>query len=717
MRRHIRSMSYKPLVTVASVCAGACLAGSALAAEDAIITEVVVTAQKREQNLQDVSIAVSALSGEDMTKAGMTMIEDIHERVPNLNISTAKGESKLRLFIRGVGQNDALAIADPGVGMYVDGVYYTRVTNLSFALNDIERVEVLRGPQGTLFGKNTIGGAINVITRDPQSVPELELGVGVGSWDRQALNMKVNGPLIEDRVLGRLSAQFDRHDGWATNRYDGRKLMRSQEIAVSGGLKFLVTDEQDFTIKLAYSDTKSDGTILKAYTDILAGDDPLDFNRNLHGSAHHTSFSATATYVAELSDSLTLKSITHYRDYEYHEEAVDYDGSPLGLLDQYDQRAPFEQWGEELQLLGSSFDGKLEWVVGAYWQHDEGFSTEYDCIVRLAPGPCSRDTYAVVYDAFQVNQETDSYALFAQGTYALTDALGLTLGVRWSLDDKQGYHTLSTTSPSPEYFRYEGDWSEVTYKATLDYRINDNWMTYATVASGYKAGQLPGRAMSEEEVRAFMLDPEQVLSYEVGFKADLFERRVRLNAAAFHVDYTDLQIQTFATNPDGTLDFSQANAPESRIRGIEAELTAQLGPSLQIGASLGYLDAEYTSYRVGDEDRSHLELEHAPEYQYSVYGEYSYFMPGGARLIGRATYTHIDDQFYAQSNTPGVFQEGYGLASAKLSYLSANDKMEISVSGRNLTDEIYSSFAIDLFGGARAYGPKRHFLVDATYRF
>jgi len=638
-----------------------------------LMDEMTVTARKREESLQDAPLAVSAYSGEQLEFRGVTNIGQIDQFTPNLVLNKSPTNSNVlnaAAYIRGIGQNDFVPVIDPGVGIYVDGVYLGRSVGGILDIVDIERVEVLRGPQGTLFGRNTIGGAVDIKTKKPDEDFGAKMSVRTGTDQMLQLRGTVNLP-VTDTFYTRFSAALFKQDGYVKTtggqdlgndnsivlRAAGRWLPTSNlEINLSAdyskdnenGNPFVVTGIQPLNLDLATnpngapSMTVAQNTIvaqLEAPGGIQPGgeffdpitpgfpfktnacfepqnlNNPSCYNqRFIDDGSKNKNFGSSPTSQKlevwgtnlnvdwQLGENLTLKSITAFRTFDGDFQG-DEDGGPQlvsYLIDQYDH----DQFSQELQLLGTSFADKLEWIVGAYYYNEKGKNINP---VR----------FSQVWIQSGGEYEATSWALFAQGTWSFTDALDLTLGLRYTDDTRkyrpdQFFEALpigplpitcgpQLTEPCDvgdrilPFERVSRSYDEALPYVNLAYQFNDGLMGYATFSQGYKSGCYTQRIFPpEENLPSF--NPEFVDAYELGLKFDGWDGRLRTNFAAFFNDYTDLQLSV--ATPDRVGPFV-TNAGDAEIWGFEFEgwLTPAEGWFLM--TSVGYTNPEYTKLDAG----------------------------------------------------------------------------------------------------------------------
>jgi iron complex outermembrane receptor protein len=737
------------------------------------LEEVTVTARRFEESLQEAPVAVSAFGEEALEARSITNLEDIGRYVPNMQFAQngIAGGSSGQPFIRGVGQFDFMITTDPGVAIYLDGVYLARSLGNLLDLVDVERIEVLRGPQGTLYGKNTIGGAINVVSRRSGNETELFGEVRVGEYDRFDARAGVSLPLIADRLAVRLAASTKTADGYGERLLTGEDMGDDDSTAYQAVVDWQPTDSLDVT--LAFDRTDVDQTFAVTHTEEInpaaplqglynalvapydsryITDDPYLSNATGLNSNEQDIWGASLTLSWQLGD-VTLKSISGYRDQE-QQFGTDPDGSPETIVDELDSTDQ-NQFSEELQLSGTSFGDKLRWVTGLYYFEEDadglmdvtllpGLFAALEGLpgplIPLAPGvtcppppgvplPCvggAGNPLNTIFDLTRIitlEQQTESFAAYGQASYQWTDALSVTLGVRYTKEDKD--FSTSLYLPTSQIFLIpptdrSDSWSDVSPRLGVEYRVSDDVLLYASASKGFKSGGFNGRGSNANEVNAY--EPEELWSYEVGLKSEWWERRLRLNAAAFFNDYEDLQFTTQTVAPDGTQVVLVGNAAKAEISGVELELAAAPIDALNIGITVGYLDSKYTE--IDDSVQTitlDSELIGAPEWTASAAADFTVPLAEWAEVVLRSDYTYRSKLYFDAANTESVAQDGYGLWNAAIALQSPTQRWTLTAGVLNLDDEEYRVTGVgvlDSLGFASAiYGRPREWYVQASVRF
>jgi iron complex outermembrane receptor protein len=765
-----------PFIAVLALLSGPAAAQSAGAG----LEEITVTARKMEESLQETPVSVTALTGDDLAARGIASLDEIAHHAPNVEFfsSGISGRSSGQAYIRGIGQFDYLLTTDPGVGIYLDGVYLARSLGNLLELVDIERVEILRGPQGTLYGKNTVGGAINVITRKPTDELEGAVEVKTGSYDRLNARGSVSGPLAPG-LRGRLALSTRNADGFGRRPLAGDRAGEEESNAAQAVLLWEPADS--FEMVLAADYTRANETFSHHHTEALNPAAPLVGLYNalagplapLHGLAlppYDARWLTTDAFVDNSTDGnfndqeiwgvsatmtwevggVTVKSITGYREMDVV-FGTDPDGSPARIVDETDFNTQ-EQVSQELQLSGSSFDGRLDWVVGAYYLSEDAsadmtvraYEGLFQALERLPaaliplgpgvvcpaplPAPCAGGPGNPVNIGLDVgrfttlDQDTESFSIYGQGSFAITDRLSLTYGLRYTDEEKDfAYSLTQLQSGNPQVPLSEvGDsWSDVSHRAGLDYHWTADFMTYFSAARGFKSGGFNGRGRTANEIQSY--DPETVWSYEAGWKSEWFDRRLRLNGAVFYNDYSDMQFTLSTSDPSGAQVIIVGNAAAADITGFELEALASPVEQLELSASVGYLDAEYSKVDPGTGITEDHKLIATPEWTATVGAEYTIPLGAPGLLRLRADYSYRSKTWFDVVNTAAVAQEGYGLLNLRATLESTDGHWTLSGGVTNVTDEAYKAMGVgvlDSLGFASAvYGRPREWFLQAGYRY
>lgn len=708
------------------------------------LEEIVVTARRQEESMQEVPVAVSVLSGKDLLEAGGMKIDAVSKVAPNVHFEAAgntDGVKSPQIYIRGVGQADFIGVEDPSVGLYVDGVYLGRNIGNVMDLVDIDRVEVLRGPQGTLFGANTVGGAINIVSATPGDELAGQVKVALGDDDFLEIGGTVNVP-ISDRVRARVSAFKRERDGYVDAlQYDDLQLGSDDMWGVRARLVADISDSFSLDYAVDYSKaTETPGAMssvggLGVFNGQLVPYAPppantFAFVHNLppnsgnpacmtpegqatipacYGPVHSTGtpYATNQVYfdfegnriepeqdLMVWGNSLTmswdlgsaqLKSITSYREFDIS-AWNDLDGSPHVVFhNSYDEYSQ-DQVSQEFQLSGEAMGGRLRYVAGLYY-FDENVA-EFTTL-QLSVGDKNNGNFVVLTNRDISN---DSTAVFGQLNYDITEALTLTVGARWTDSGKDltitQFRAAGTTNGSGSQTT-----TEVTPLISLTWDLSDDVMFYGSYSEGYKNGGFGARFPAGLPDPIPSYDPEFVTNYELGMKADFFGGRMRLNAAAFMMDYEDMQVT--ATDPVTAANVSKANLGEATITGFEAEMTALLGDYFTLGVNLGLLDDEIdrlgtnnTLVSSGIVITPSNDLPFTPDYTLALMGKYERPLANGGNLSLRADYVVKDDFYSRIENIVETLQE-YENLNLNVSYSTPSGSWIASLAVINATDEEY----------------------------
>jgi iron complex outermembrane receptor protein len=691
--------------------------------------DILVTARRRTESLQDVPIAVTAYSGEALERQGAIDITDISDTTPNVTLETSRGtNTTLTAFIRGVGQQDPVAGFEAGVGLYLDDVYLNRPQAAVLDIYDVERIEVLRGPQGTLYGRNTIGGAIKYVTRRLNEEPNLRVRANLGTYKQADLIVSASTPLGDQVRIGGSAARLSR-DGFGENLNNGLDNYNRDIWAARGTVE--IEPEDGFFVRLSgdYSKDKSDprnghrlipglvsgAPVLDSVYDTRAGLNSPRQDVEAYGGALHIEVKA--------SEQITLKNILAAR-HDVSHAPIDFDS--LAARD-VDVPAIYrnKQFSEEFQLLYEN--DWLNGVMGFYYLKANA-NNVFDVVLAttspvVLPG-LTASTYGDV--------DTDTWAAFADFTWDLSDQLAISAGGRYTVDKRHGVVIRANylNGPSPALggagvqlgaltsnFDGRETFKEFTPRASIAFKPNDDNTLYASWSRGFKGGGFDPRGLSTaapdlngngvrepaEIFDYFLFDPEQVTSYEVGYKASLLDRRLRLALAGFYADYKDVQVPGSAgavINGVPTFVGVTTNAGKASFKGVEAEVFATLmrdlvsGSRLNFTGTLGYLDAQYDEFitnvpGTGPVDVADFRrIQNTPKWTMSGTLDFSTPMHGG-ELTAAATASYRSKTFQFETPSPFLDQPGYALFDASLVWSSEDDRWTVGIHGKNLTNKKY----------------------------
>ena len=740
----------------AAACAASMFAVPAVLAQDVPsartggLEEITVTARRREESLQDVPIALSAFSADRILNAGAPDITWLQQSTPNLTLQVARGSnSTLIAFIRGIGQQDPLWGFEPGVGLYVDDVYVARPQGAVLDIYDIERLEVLRGPQGTLYGRNTIGGAIKYVTKSLGNEAYLDTKLTLGTYAQHDFLASGVLPLGDTLSIGG-SAAIYRRDGYGENQFTGTQNHYAKSVdAFRMSAEWNPTDTLSFRLAGDYVEDNSDakhghreapGLGLTAGEVVLP--DVFDTRGGIGDDNRVRNQGLSLTAAWELTDAITLKSITAYREGQTN-TLIDFDTSPAPALDvpgYYED----DQLTQELQFL---YEGeRLRGVAGLYYL-DAHAAGKFDTIVGLL-------NLTIATSGFV---DTTSYAAYADFSYDFTDKLSASLGGRYTSDEKEGgvYRQNFTGLYSPLFgnnaavpglvrsdYTNDRTFDQFTPRASVSYEFTETFTTYASYSEGFKSGGFDMRGdvvLTPDTVNGY--DPETVQSYEVGAKGTLFDDRLSYNFAAFYADYSDQQITRQQPTVTGSIASFVDNAGASTIQGVELEGTVQFTDRLSLNYGVGWTDAEFDKYEtfqvitnpapppatltVPVDLSDTAVFQNTPEWNGNLALNYAQPLQNGwGSLLATLSGSYRDSYYMFEFPNPLIDQnDAYTLVDASIAWTSANDKLRFQLLGRNLTDEEYKIggyyFPGATFGNIvnSFYGPPRTVSLSASYRF
>lgn len=700
---------------------------------------VKVTAQRREQSVQDISNAVSAVSGDDLAETNIDYVGKALVFVPNAHAKNPDGDDRPRWYIRGVGTGDVSASTVFPVGIYTDDVYLNAPLAGADPLFDLERIEVLRGPQGTLYGKNTTGGAVNIISKKPTFEKDGYASFGLGSKNEKIIQGAVGGTLVEDRIAARVSVYSKERDGFTPNTNLGKDNDAIDRKAVR--LQFLAKLTPDLEALWNVHSSKSTGnssgllpvgSFFGAYTRANPQNRYIESNVDNSSKVQHDGTSLTLNY--KLGD-YRLTSITAY-DETTQRSIVDGDLTPVELFGRDYSNNKWKQYSQELRLTSPTADS-LRWILGAHAFHEKLAS-------QSATANFTVDPDAPEYTSVDYQQKNTSYAIFGNVAYDFNEDFTLTTGLRYTRESKSvdlNLANLNGTGFSGDWWNAnsllnpslytDGDlttngstrrkktWSAFTWDLTPEYRFNDNLRVYGRYAKGFRSGAFnTGLSGSLEQLST--VNPEELQSYELGLKSEWLNRRVTANANVFKYDYDNIQASATTTSAGGGVISYLANNASGKAKGVELEIKAQPTDNLLVQFSAAWLDTEFTSnlWKGNSFVRS-------PKNVYALGANYRLPLPISGKLtIGGDVRYQSREYFisaYQQPQWSNLYQNGYTLGNARLTYTSADGKYSITGYVNNITDKQYQVHGISLNRGAApywvAYGDPRTAGVNLTIRF
>ncbi|WP_426185970.1 TonB-dependent receptor [Rhizorhabdus sp. FW153] len=661
-------------------------------ANDGGIAEIIVTAQRRGESQQDVPIAIAAFSDDSLAKAGIRNSEDLGMVSPSLVFSNAyNGASP---FMRGIGTKNTQPTSEPLVALYVDGFYYPSFESGLFNFSNIERIEILRGPQGTLFGRNVTAGLMQVITRDPSHDPMLNIQLGYGNYDAKTASL-YGSVGVSEQLAGDVSVYYEKHDGWGRNLTTGEQAHFRDSIAARSKWLF-ETDTLRVTIAGDYSYQNSDigaSSYQRAGTVTANGSlptaSPYDTRRNLSAAVHYSRSWGLGMKVEHEMGWANLTSLTRYgKQHSYF--TVDTDMLAIDGVGSPRINSRTNSFTQEIQLAsaqGSSFT----WVVGGFLQ-DGGGGPKPIIVGSNAGIAAGTPLFTGQFEAF-----TTSVALYAQATVPIADELNLTGGVRYSWD-KQRLEASRDSAVAALNFPFtvkNKSWSQPTWRLAIDYQANDDLLLFASYNRGYRNGRFDLLSPTANPV-----EPETVDSFEIGFKSDLLDRHLRFNLNAFHTDYNNKQESAiFGGSPTPQL----VNVAKARFIGVEGDITAIPVDNLTLTGGFTWMPtSKYVSYpgarpqlplAAGGNsgtttvDLSGMRTENSPKFVFTLGADYRIPTSIGEFNLN-ANYRHSSafNLYFAGR----VVQEPYGVLNARIGWTSTDERWGLSFWGKNITDTLYN---------------------------
>jgi len=805
------------------------------------LEEVVVTAQKVAASTQDTPIAITGMTADSLEKFGFQNANDISAQVPNMQVSGPYGDVQPIFAIRGVSMSDYSSNQASPIGVYTDEMYMGATYTHGMNFFDVERLEVLRGPQGTLYGKNTTGGAVNIITNTAKVGDELAFNVkaGMGNYGATTFEAGIEDTIIDDVLAVRIGYSASRNDGYVENTMGGGNLSQLDFQGVRLTSEWLPTDATTVTFKYTNSgnDSRANASRNEPRGDLSNNPalvasleasgvgvnqqpnngfiDNTGYSRPAHNLGRHevqddytgaliVDNEAALIKIEHVTENYTFTSTTSYSEADYSQKQ-NTDGGPDGLL-HIRWAVETDAFSQDFRIAGM-FDNGFSFIAGLYYATEfqdmhniyEIYETPPDTRVAATfPGATGFYPYLLDFGGIDQKMITDktSYALYSQFRFELTEKMGIDLGIRYTIDEidleylnvsrftydgepvgtwvpgnetgvdepfiaaniggtgplepevlvndlvngnitledllltaQTGYtHGEYTTDSAPQYTAEEKEW---TGKLGLDYKVNDDFMLYASYSKGYRSGNFNGGVYYE--VRDFeeaYAEPEFIDSYEIGFKSDLLDGSARLNAAMFFYDYTNQQF----INVVGVSNFLE-NAGGSEILGFEAEFTWAMTERLIMNLGIGLLETEYTELELSDTrtlndpddtvDLSGNELISAPKMSGNISLDYDVLNLDSGYLTANLNANYQSKQWYSAYNEKGSYenikQDAYAVVNGRVSWRAADESYSVSVWGKNLADKEYDGYAINLQAGFGfdyfQQAPPRTYGVEVTYKW
>ncbi|BFM15649.1 TonB-dependent receptor [Maricurvus nonylphenolicus] len=748
----------------------ALMSQTSVASDGIMLEEIIVTAQKRVESLQDVPISVAAVGGEKLAEAGINKVADLTAYVPNIHMTETGLSTQLR--VRGIGSGNNAGF-EQSVGQYIDGIYYGRAQLIRAPFLDLERVEILRGPQGILFGKNSIAGALNMTTAKPTEEFEGEIRASYEpEYGVRELTGVISGALTDD-LRARLAYRTYKEDGYIENTFTDKDEPNRDEEAVrltlawdvNDDLELMLKAERDtFDVKGRQIEIIQDSAAFKVgafgdftgtgfnYSDIMENilgqpgfDSDLDYKRqaNTEDSSDNEIYNYTLTANYTWGEN-TLTLVSGWTGYEYDDICdCDYISTNFFYVPSFEE---YDQFSQEVRLVSPGGE-TVDWIVGAFYQSsDLKTGTEL-----LWPGDSASGTFANQSNLRRNAQETDTWAVFAQATWNITDVTRLTVGARYTEEDKEGTRTATIVASDnkteitdatiltnwrvrlgTENHDLEGNRSESAFTPTINIQhdLNPDTMIYASASTGFKAGGFDSRANTDA---SFEFEEEKATTYEIGIKTTFADGAAELNAAYFYTEYDDLQVSQF----DGAVGFTVGNAKETVVQGIELDGRWALAEGLVMRYAFAYLDHEYKDYDNGNCYNNQSDPDgdglcdytgksggYAPKKTGNLGFDYNLMLTDSLELRSSIDAQYVDNHNVHTNLDPQYDIDAYTTVDARIEIES--EQWSLALLGKNLTDEEIITFAGNAplsgrnFGTDTFYGfvkRPRTVAVEAAYRF
>lgn len=715
-------------------------------AEDGKLERIEVTARRTSESLQEVPVAVTAFGEGELERDGIEDITELQYKMPNTTFQVSRGtNSTLTAYIRGVGQQDPLWGFEPGVGIYIDDVYVARPQGAVLEVLDVQRVEVLRGPQGTLYGKNTIGGAMKYVTRELTGYDEFEIKGTVGSYNQADLKVAGQTALADNFFVGGAFATLNR-DGFGEFVNTGDENYNKELMTGRLNAKWLVN--RDLNVKFAADWTKDDSNARGGHRlqeSLLSNQPRLTDVYDAYtamptwNEVETEGYSMTVDWA--INNDWMFKSVTAYRE-GYTNTNIDFDSTvnPVLLVPAIYED---DQTTQEFQFMYR--DDRLDFVGGLYFYEGEacgvfgtvlGMFTELGQLTGLPLADMTIDNGGCV--------DTSSQALFGQATYQMSDKWSVTLGGRYTQDDKEadvyrytyagikfldrGDYDAPPIAINSE-FTTKADWSKFSPHASLSYQVNRDLMLYGSYSNGFKSGGVDMRAdVSLIPSAEQPYDPETVDTVEFGIKSEMLDGKLRMNAAAFYSDYQDMQVTVQRATSAGGVSSQVLNAADSTVKGFELESSFAVTPTFKLTGVLGYIDAEFDEVAVFNAETQQVEdvsdlwsFQNTPEITANLGFTKEFEVANGA-LIWSTNVSYRDDTQIFELPSP-LDEEAYSLTNTSLVWYSNSSQWTVGLHAKNVFDEEYrvsgynfgSTFGDNVVTGY--YGDPRTVSLSVGYRF
>jgi iron complex outermembrane receptor protein len=754
------------LATAAPSPAARAQSEAAATADTGGIEEIVVTSRRVEEKLQTTGVSIEAFTQSKLDELGVKTLTDLSNFTPNVQIEAKSGNASqgLSIKIRGIGVSDVdYLYSDPSVALYIDGVFQSRAAGTQFDLFDLERVEILRGPQGTLYGKNSLGGAVNIITRKPDGAESADVTMTVGNYGELDFLGHFNTTLVDDKLFASVAVDSVQHDGYYKNVYlSGLDPENGDRQGVRGAFRWLPTDglTVDFVSDYSRQNQHAPGfrmetiapkglaaTALTAAgfspTAYAVGNSPspgalatasLDYGNGAGlylpqgagdrgRSADDADFTDQALTIAwDLSPTMSLRSTTGYREFNRF-LAQDIDGTPAPIANQV-KGDHGQSLTSELQFNAKFFDERLNLVAGLFGLHENLYEDQSnDLLTGLAATITS--LRAISTRAIRAYDNRD-LAGYSHLIFNVTDNFRLNAGIRYSWERKEDNEvdSLLVSNAVTDAVQATKKWESTTPQFGAEYTINDNMFSYATIAKGYASGGFSSALAAIGGIQEY--NPESLWSYEAGFKSEFFEHTLRFNAAAFYMDYSNIVVQSFSETANGTPVNIYANAGKATVKGLEVDLEWRPIKSLTVTAGLGLLDQKFLQFGIGANGRqipaASAHFLDSPDTTLSATIQYTVPMDEklGALTV-EGGWSYRSRSYLDNVNVTTSYQDPYSLFDGHLTYQLPGGHISATLYAENITNQVYVVRGLNLMSSLGytlgVFGPPQTYGLRLKYKF
>ncbi|UJB66137.1 TonB-dependent receptor [Acidovorax sp. YS12] len=730
--RFARTLAAMGVAQALAACAGAAWAQPAQGpGASTVLDRVVVTADRREEDVQEVNTAITVIGGDAVEQKEVRNAGDVIRFVPNMTADTTDGHGRPKWYIRGIGLSDASLHMTNPVGTYVDDVYVWNASTVGFPLFDLERVEVLRGPQGTLWGKNTTGGAINFISKKPVFKNEGYVKASYARFNESLLEGAYNAVIKEDVLAARISFHRQDADRYTQNSFYPGSTDRYSETALRGQLQANFSDSFDGLLNVHYRKFK--GPVLTSGSRANPSNTRWDAPSLAQATDDLEQIGGALTLNKQWGRN-TLTSITGIEHFD--RAATGGDRVPYESSRSWSDFS-VKQFSQELRLASPKED-RLSWIVGGYYFKGKLDSASASAVL---PGSVSASgaAKALAYNRGDYTLDADSYALFGSVNYKVNDRFDVTTGVRQTRETKDidlfygsapagfgfndpsagGWYGGGVNRPLTRraYQNESRAWNDFTWDVTPSYQVNDNLRAYFRFAKGFNGGNFNAGATAQTEVGA--INPEYLRSYELGAKSNWLDNRLQVNASVFYYDYTDLQQKAEKVDPaTNQIIKTFLNAGSGVVKGAELEVLARPARNLTLGINLGYQHTEFTDFQVtAAKNIAGNWFNRVPRVVSNVFADYRIALASGAAVNLSTDWSYRSKSFFnaEDQTTPDLIEPAYALGNVSVGYTTADGKYHIRGYVLNVTDKVYRNTS--LISGSYSYGPPRVFGVSVTAKF